>query len=409
MVESYQGVATPNLDVDSYKLTEVGPIPSEWRLSDLEGLTLPNGIIRGPFGGSLKKEFFKRSGFVVYEQRHAIYGATTAFRYFIDLQKFRELSRFRVSHGDYIVSCSGTIGAITKLLNPVPGVINQALLLLKVDAEKCIPEYFFHYFKSSFFQAAIIDNTQGGAMKNMVGMSIFKRTPIPIPTLTEQRAIARALSDTDALLAALEALIAKKEAIKRATLEELLSGARRLAGFDSSREKFNLGQIANITTGSKNNQDKVPSGQYPFFVRSQNVEKIDTYSYDTEAILVPGEGNIGSIFHYIDGKFEVHQRVYKIDNFADFVSGKFIYWYMVRFFGPHAMENSVKATVDSLRLPTFLNFEVLLPENVEQEAISFLLSDMDAELSALRARREKLARVKAGMMEELLTGRTRLV
>jgi type I restriction enzyme S subunit len=80
-----------------------------------------------------------------------------------------------------------------------------------------------------------------------------------------------------------------------------------------------------VRTGRKNNQDKIEDGTYPFFVRSQHVEQINTYSYDGEAILVPGEGGIGSIFHYICGKFDYHQRVYKISDFRDDTCGKFIY------------------------------------------------------------------------------------
>ncbi len=77
-----------------------------------------------------------------------------------------------------------------------------------------------------------------------------------------------------------------------------------------------LGEIAlNIGTGIKNNEDKIENGKYPFFVRSDKVERINTYSYDCRAIIVPGEGNIGEIFHYIKGKFDAHQRVYVIRNF----------------------------------------------------------------------------------------------
>ena len=125
---------------------------------------------------------------------------------------------------------------------------------------------------------------------------------------------------------------------------------------------------------------------------------------------MPGEGNIGNIFHYINGRFDVHQRVYAIRNFAPSVSVKFIYYYMSRYFGPWAMLNTVKATVDSLRLPTFTSFEIPIPPSFpEQGAIAQVLSDMDEELGVLAARRAKVSRVKAGMMGELLTGRVRLV
>ena len=170
-----------------------------------------------------------------------------------------------------------------------------------------------------------------------------------------------------------------------------------------------LGDISHIQTGSKNNQDKVGDGVYPFFVRSQTVEKINTYSYDCEAILIPGEGGIGSIFHYINGKFDVHQRVYKISQFSEEVSGKFIFEYLKMNFYDHAMKNSVKATVDSLRLPTFKEFEITFPTIEEQISIARILSTMDNEIEQLEQKLSKYQRVKQGMMQQLLTGKIRLV
>ena len=226
----------------------------------------------------------------------------------------------------------------------------------------------------------------------------------------EQRAIAAALSDVDALLAKLDQFIAKKRDLKQAAMQQLLSGQTRLPGFCGEWEVKRLGEVTHIKTGGKNNDDKVIDGEYPLFVRSQTVERINSYSYDCEAILVPGEGGIGSIFHYISGRFDVHQRVYAITQFAPDVSGRFVYLFMLMNFGDHATKNSVRATVDSLRLPTFHEFEVALPPTLkEQTAIAAVLSDMDAEIAALEARRDKTRELKQGMMQELLTGRIRLV
>jgi type I restriction enzyme S subunit len=226
----------------------------------------------------------------------------------------------------------------------------------------------------------------------------------------EQRAIATALSDVDALIAGLERLIAKKRNIKQATMQQLLTSQTRLPGFSGEWRDCSLGQIADIKTGRRNNEDKVEDGAYPFFVRSANVERINTYSHDCEAILVPGEGQIGSIFHYVNGRFDVHQRVYAITQFTDGISGRFVHLFMSQHFGAWAMQNTVKATVDSLRLPTFQTFEMRVPPTLEEQtAIATVLSDMDAELSALEVRRNKTRDLKQAMMLELLTGRTRLV
>jgi type I restriction enzyme S subunit len=233
---------------------------------------------------------------------------------------------------------------------------------------------------------------------------------LPVPPLPEQRAIAGALSDVDALLGVLDQLIAKKRDLKQAAMQQLLTGQTRLPNFHGEWEVKRLRDIAHIKTGSRNNEDKVADGQYPFFVRSETVERINSYSHDCEAILIPGEGQIGRIFHYIHGRFDVHQRVYAITQFKPEISARFVHFYLSKNFGAWAMQNTVKATVDSLRLPTFQTFEMKLPPTLaEQTAIAEVLADMDAELAALEQRRAKTRALKQGMMQELLTGRTRLV
>ena len=170
-----------------------------------------------------------------------------------------------------------------------------------------------------------------------------------------------------------------------------------------------MGEIARIKTGKRNGEEQVKNGKYPFFVRSNVVARIDSYSFDGEAILVPGEGGIGAIFHYVNGKFDYHQRVYKISDFADAIYGKYVYYYMQRYFGEYALSLSVKATVDSLRLPTFEEFSIVLPNNIEeQQAIATILSDMDKKIADLEARRDKYKLIKSGMMQKLLTGQIRL-
>jgi len=107
---------------------------------------------------------------------------------------------------------------------------------------------------------------------------------------------------------------------------------------------------------------------------------------------------------------DFHQRVYKISDFKTGYIGKYIYRYISENFGKHALENSVKATVDSLRLPTFQVFEIPFPPTVEeQNEIATILSDMDAEIAALETKLEKYKKVKLGMMQNLLTGKIRLV
>ncbi|MCE5219784.1 MAG: restriction endonuclease subunit S [Clostridium sp.] len=218
-----------NKNTEGYKKTEVGIIPEDWNLMSLSSICVPNGLVRGPFGGSLKKEFFVKKGYKVYEQRNAIYKDLNIGNYYINQEKYNELIRFEVNVGEFIVSCSGTIGKIYKIPNNAPkGVINQALLKIKIDSTIVDDSYFNSYFSWYKFQNRIIDSTQGGAMKNLVGMDVFKNTLIPIPTIEEQKAIANILSDMDNEIEKLETKLDKYKNIKRGMMEELLTGKRRL-------------------------------------------------------------------------------------------------------------------------------------------------------------------------------------
>lgn len=249
-----------------------------------------------------------------------------------------------------------------------------------------------------------------GSGQPLITGSLLKNITLYVPDKNSQQGIAEALSDVDSMISSLEKLIAKKKAVKQGAMQELLTGEKRLPGFEGDWKPIQLGSVSKIKTGDKNNEQKTDDGKYPFFVRSQQVERINSYSYDGEAILIPGEGNIGQIFHYINGKFDWHQRVYKISDFSEFVCGKYVYYQMKFSFGEHALKNTVKATVDSLRLPTFEQFEFLIPPIVEEQtAIASILSDIDNEIEALEQKLEKTRQIKQGMMQQLLTGKIRLV
>ena len=287
-----------------------------------------------------------------------------------------------------------------------PGVCSTEIWPLVPDSSRADSTFLYALVQAGqLYEAA---NVSYGTHMPRADWGVVAEVELPLPPLPEQRAIAAVLRDVDALLGSLEALIAKKRAINQAAMQQILTGRTRLPGLGGEWETGHLGELAHITTGSRNNEDKRRNGQYPFFVRSESIERIDSYGYDCEAILVPGEGRIGDIFHYVHGRFDVHQRVYVITDFARPVLPKFLYFYMAECFGPHAMQNTVKATVDSLRLPTFQQFPVPLPSLPEQRAIAAVLADMDAEIAALERRIDKTRAVKQGMMHQLLSGSIRL-
>ena len=262
-----------------------------------------------------------------------------------------------IKKGDLLFAGSGEtaeeIGRCAAYLGEEQAYAGGDVIVLTPSGQNSI--YLGHLMNSPIVSAQKARLGQGDAVVHIY-INNLAQVQIELPPIAEQNAIAEVLSDVDGLLNALEALIAKKRAIKQATMQQLLTGKTRLPGFSGAWETKRLGELAHIKTGGRNNEDKVKNGEYPFFVRSAIVERINSYCFDGEAILVPGEGGIGSIFHYINGRFDCHQRVYMINRFVDDVCGKLIYYSMVLQFGSHAMQNTVKATVDSLRFANLQEF-----------------------------------------------------
>lgn len=156
------------------------------------------------------------------------------------------------------------------------------------------------------------------------------------------------------------------------------------AHWEIKRFKF----LASIKTGKKDTVHRVDDGKYPFFIRSPHVKKINTYSYDGEAVLTAGDGDIGKIIHYINGKFDFHQRVYKFSDFKKLM-GKFLFYYLHHNLAEEVVKLSAKTTVDSLRLPFLQNFSVTVPPKKEQTTIANFLDCKTAKIDQAVAIKEK--------------------
>ena len=146
-----------------------------------------------------------------------------------------------------------------------------------------------------------------------------------------------------------------------------------------------LGEIADIGTGKSDKKDAQESGQYPFYVRSKTILRSSKYLYDETAIVIPGEGGVGEIFHFVSGKYDLHQRAYRISFTVDEMNPKFGYYYISSFFKEYINRHAVEATVKSIRKPMLVKFEVPVPPLEIQEAIVEILdkfTNLEAELEA---------------------------
>lgn len=174
----------------------------------------------------------------------------------------------------------------------------------------------------------------------------------------------------------------------------------RFPGFTEDWEQRKLGDVTNIKTGSRNQQDSVTNGQYPFFIRSEKIEKLDRYDFDTEAILVPGDGRIGEIFHYYNGKFALHQRVYKVDNFKG-VDAFFLLYLFQCSFKEHALRLNAQGTVPSLRLPMFTEWNICIPSLQEQIGIGRLLNKIELMITLHQRKLDNLKLKKKALLQKL--------
>ena len=278
-------------------------IKEDWAIGTFEDLTL--SLKRGPFGGDLKKEFFVESGFPVYEQQHAIGNTFTNIRYFIDESRFEKLKACNVGPGDYIVSCSGTMGKIARLpMESTKGVINQALLRIRLNDKIIHHNYFLQFFKSAIFQKKILKDSRGSGMQNMAGIKVLKPIPVFIPPLVEQKAIIKKVEElfssldsgiTDLKKAQNQLVIYRQAVLKNAFEGELtkewrekqtnLTSAKELLKqIKEERQKHYKQQIADwkeaVKLWEKNESGKKPSRiskpkELPE-VKSEEVEKYDS-------------------------------------------------------------------------------------------------------------------------------------
>lgn len=409
-------------------------IPEKWCARQLQDICIPGGLVRGPFGGSLKKEMFQNSGKKVYEQRNAIYKSIKIGNYYITDDKYKELIRFSVLPGDFIVSCSGTIGKIFRIPQNAPqGVINQALLKITLDQSICDSEYFYKYFEWNKFQNTITDDTQGGAMKNLVGMDKFKKTEITMPQdVLEQKEIAESLSKISVYIDDLATLIEKKRGIRDGALEDLICRKTRLDGFEDTWVKVSFNQVitpkARIGWQGLKKHEYLRSGYsyliggtdfYRGTISLDNIWYVSKDRYDMDIniqvsendVLVTKDGTIGKVALVPD-----------LGRPATLNSGVFVFrtndrllpTFLFRVLSSSVFKEfidtlSAGSTIKHLYQKDLKKFEFEIPvDKKEQEAIANVLTAMDEEIEALETERDKMIQIREGAMDDLLTGRVRL-
>lgn len=410
-----------------YKWTEVGSIPENWDVAAIGALLVD---FRG--GAPLKPSDFTHVGMKVLPKGGVgrvgwLTLSDDDIQYcshaYADKHPRNKVdSSYTVVVLRDLVPSGPSIGLMVQIRGNETFVLAQGVYGFRVIEQIVSPGYLTQLSNTHWYRK-LANSIMVGSTQVHITNTAFKSAQIPLPPKAEQEAIAEALSDADALIESLEQLIAKKRHIKQGAMQELLTGKRRLQSkpvrnfrntelgdIPADWELDYIEGVAQITTGGRNTQDRVEDGAYPFFVRSQTIERINSYSFDGEAVLTAGDGvGTGKVFHYVNGKFDTHQRVYRISNFDERMNGYYFFLYFSSRFYNRIMQMMAKSSVDSVRREMIAKMLVALPPRDEQEAIAQSLADMDAEIAALETKLAKYRQIKQGMMQQLLTGRIRLV
>lgn len=402
-----------------YKQTEVGVIPADWECAAISGVArLESGHTPS------KREPRYWGGQVPWVSLHdtdlldgpEIDNTThTITQEGLDNSSARLLPK-----GTVVFSRTATVGKCTILGRPMATSQDFANYVCGPTLHN---RFLMHLFRG---MGRIWHSLMAGSIHNTVYMPVFESLRIVLPPLQEQRAIAEALGDVDALLDGLDRLIAKKRDLKQAAMQQLLTGQTRLPGFGSSWAIERLGAVARIVRGASPRPIDSPvwfdENSDVGWVRISDLPDSGMVLSDTEQRLsaagirssrsVTKGDLIMSICASVGRPAITAIDVCIHDGFVVFenpqIEKRFLF-YLLRMLEPTWSRRGQTGSQMNLNTTLVKDTQVRLPRQAEQAAIADVLSDMDAELAALEARREKTKALKQAMMQELLTGRIRLV
>jgi len=290
-------------------------------------------------------------------------------------------------------------GAVMRSLHGGIGFGTTELIVVRPKQHEASSEYLDWLFRSAPFRQLGEGEMYGAGGQKRVPDSFVRNFEIAFPPLPEQTTIAafldRETGKIDALVEEQKRLIELLQEKRQAVISHAVtkgldpkvlmkpSGVEWLGDVPEHWEVKRLRFLCLVETGSRDTAHAVDEGAFPFFVRSQTVERIDGYSQDCEAVLTAGDGvGVGKVFHYINGKFDFHQRVYMFHKFKE-LDGRFFFHFLRVNFARVALEGGAKSTVDSLRMPLILNFILTVPPSAEQLKIIAFVEALEASFNQL--------------------------
>lgn len=426
---AYDGLVAVEADAVpvGYKRTEVGVIPEDWGLNPLGSL-----IASTDYGSSAKSH---ARGDIPVLRMGNLQGGKIDWNDLVYTSDEREIEKYKLSWGDVLFNRTNTVDLVGKTSifdGKRPAVFAGYLIRIKGKPSVLEPRFLNFILNAEFsrkFSASVLSVAVSQANINAQKLRTY---PIPTPGLAEQEAIAEALSDADALIESLEQLLAKKRQIKQGTMQELLTGKKRLPGFLGKWQVLRLDEIAQVKTGpfgsALHERDYVQSGTPiitvehlgEFGVTNQNLplvskedsKRLHAYTLETGDIVFSRVGSVdrNALIRDAEEGWLFSGRLLRVRLDKSRACPLFVsYQLHTSEFRNSVVAVAVGQTMASLNTKILNGLTVALPPLEEQTFIAEVLFDMDTEIETLEARLAKARTLKQGMMQELLTGRIRLV
>lgn len=409
-----------------YKQTEIGVLPQEWEVASVGEQAEKVGSGITPTGG---ERVYATDGRKFIRSQNVGWGTLILDDVaFIDETIHATFAATEIEIGDVLLNITGaSIGRSAVADHRVRGGnVNQHVCILRGNPKQLIPSFLNYVLLSAEGQRQI-DSFQAGGNRQGLNFAQVRSLRLPLPPLSEQGTITTALGDVDALLDGLTRLIAKKRDLKQAAMQQLLTGQTRLPGFRGLWEISTVGGEFEIMLGKMLDAERNVGVSKPYVgnravqwgriditeVQTVPMSRGDMQRYRLQKgdLLVCEGGEVGRAAIW-DGSLEecyyqkALHRLRPVQGFNPLLMAAFLrHWSERGVFANYVTQTSFA----HLPREKFITMPLPVPSKHEQEAISAVLSDMDAEIAALEARRDKTRLLKQAMMQELLTGRTRLV
>jgi len=386
-----------------YKRTKIGVIPDEWKEYSF------NDIFIFSTGKSIKQNEASPEFSIPCVRYGELYHMYNEIITKVINKTNLDKSELLFSKGNEILLPSagedpldiGSASALT--LKDI--AIGRTINILRPSKENIYSQEYMAYFINHQLKRKIASLAKGSSISNVYN-SDLKKIKVPLPPIKEQQKIAKILTTWDDAVSKQEDLIKVKEQLKKGLMQKLLSGEVQFDGFNGEWEEVRLGNICKITTGKLNANAMIENGKYTFFTCAKESYKIDIFAFDTEALLVSGNGaNVGYI-HYFKGKFNAYQRTYVLDKFQDNIM--LIKYLLDKYLSFQINREKNDGNTPYITLPTLTKMKLKLPPLQEQQKIAQVLSTADKEIELLKNELESLKEQKKGLMQKLLTGEVRV-